>query len=429
MTPWLGAAYGAAAKTAELVSLVTPRSTQNKIARAFAARHGIRRRYRNWGAKGRDRSRPLLWVHAASVGEGLMALPLVQSVRRALPNVQIAYTFFSPSAEPLAKQMGADFSDYLPFDSAGAARVAIDALDPTALVFAKGDVWPTLVREASAQGVKLALVSASIPASSLRKSTVGSMITRDAYRSLDAIGAASADDATRIVEAGARADRVRVTGDTRYDQAWERAHTELRNKEVVAALQSSRPTLVAGSTWRSDERELFPAWRALRAQVPDARLIIAPHEMVEGHVAFIEHWAAGGSLSASPLASATGTTDVVIVDRVGVLADLYKLATVAYVGGGFHDAGLHSLVEPAVFRIPVLIGPRHTDSRDAALMLTTGGAISVDDSPQLARTMIRLFTDETERLDRADAIGAVVAAELGAVDRTFGIVRELLRAM
>ena len=429
MTPWLRAAYGAAAKTAEVISLVTPRDTDNKIARAFAARHGIRRRYRNWGANGRDRSRPLLWIHAASVGEGLMALPIVHSVRRALPNVQIAYTFFSPSAVPLAKQMGADFSDYLPFDSAGAARIAIEALDPTALVFAKGDVWPALVREASSQGVRLALISASIPASSLRKSSVGSMITRDAYRSLDAIGAASTDDATRIVEAGARADRVRVTGDTRYDQAWERARTEPRNVEVTTSLQSARPTLVAGSTWRSDERELFPAWRILRAQVPDARLIIAPHELTEGHVAAIEHWAAASSLSAAPLASAIVTTDVIIVDRVGVLADLYALATVAYVGGGFHEAGLHSLVEPAVFRAPVLIGPRHTDSRDAALMLATGGAMSVDDAPQLSRAMIRLFTDEQERADRADAIGAVVAAELGAVDRTFEIVRELLRAV
>jgi len=343
--------------------------------------------------------------------------------------VQIAYTFFSPSAEPLAKQMGADFSDYLPFDSAGAARVAIDALDPTVLVFTKGDVWPALVREASSQGVRLALVSASIPASSLRKSSVGSMITRDAYRALDAIGAASTDDAARIVEAGARADRVRVTGDTRYDQAWARARTEPRNTEIIAALASSRPTLVAGSTWRSDERELFAAWRAVRAQVPDARLIIAPHELAEGHIAAIEHWARASSLSAAPLASATASTDVIIVDRLGVLADLYALATVAYVGGGFHDAGLHSLVEPAVFRVPVIVGPRHENSRDAALMLATGGAVSVDDARQLSRTLIRLFSTEQERADRADAIGAVVAGELGAVDRTFEVVRELLRAV
>jgi 3-deoxy-D-manno-octulosonic-acid transferase len=131
----------------------------------------------------------------------------------------------------------------------------------------------------------------------------------------------------------------------------------------------------------------------------------------------------------SPLASAVPSTDVIVVDRLGVLADLYALATAAYVGGGFHDAGLHSLVEPAVFRVPVIIGPRHTDSRDAALMLATGGAVSVDDAPQLSRALIRLFTDDQERSDRAEAIGAVVAAELGAVDRTFELVRELLRTV
>ena len=112
---------------------------------------------------------------------------------------------------------------------------------------------------------------------------------------------------------------------------------------------------------------------------------------------------------------------------MGVLADLYAIAAIAYVGGGFHDAGLHSLVEPAVFRVPVLIGPRHADSRDARLMLATGGAISVDGESQLSRVMIRLMSDERERADRADAIGTVVATELGAGDRSFEIVRELLR--
>ncbi|HEY5086056.1 MAG TPA: glycosyltransferase N-terminal domain-containing protein [Gemmatimonadaceae bacterium] len=429
MTPWLGVAYGAVARTAELLTLVTPSGTPGKVGRGFVARRGIRQRYRAWGAEGRDRSRPLLWVHAASVGEGLMALPLLQGVRRALPNVQIAYTFFSPSAESLATQMGADFSDYLPFDSASSARIALDALDPTALVFTKGDVWPALVRAAAAQNVRLALVSASIPASSLRTSTIGMMLTRDAYRALDAVGAASADDAKRIVAAGARADRVRVTGDTRYDQAWTRARVEPRNVETVAALQSTRPTLVAGSTWRSDERELFPAWLGLRDAVPTARLVIAPHELTRGHATSIEEWARSNSLSTAPLGAATTDTDVVVVDRMGVLADIYAVATVAYVGGGFHDAGLHSLVEPAVFRVPVLVGPRHADSRDASLMLSAGGVISTDGTAQLTRAMVRLMTDERERADRSDAIGTVVAAELGAVDRSFGIVRELLRPM
>jgi 3-deoxy-D-manno-octulosonic-acid transferase len=429
MTPWLRAAYGASAWTADLATLLAPRRATGKLGRAFAARRGIRGRYKAWAATGRDRSRPLLWIHAASVGEGLMALPIVRSVRRALPNVQIAYTFFSPSAESVAPQLGAEFSDYLPFDSPASVRVALDALDPTALVFTKGDVWPELVREASTQGVRLGLVSASMPGSSLRANRIGALLTRDAYRALDSIGAASNDDATRIVQAGARANRVRVTGDTRYDQAWSRAHEQRRNIEAVAALESERPTLVAGSTWRSDEHELFPAWIKLREAVPDARLIIAAHELTDGRLQSVSAWARASAMSSAPLAVATRATDVVIVDRMGVLADLYALATVAYVGGGFHDAGLHSLVEPAVFRVPVLVGPRHGESRDAGLMLSTGGALSADGTEQLARAMVRLMTDERERADRADAIGAVVAAELGAADRSFEIVRELLRTV
>lgn len=428
MTPWLSAAYRTAARAAELVSLVAPPSAPGKVGKAFTARRGIRGRYRAWGAEYRDRSRPLLWLHAASVGEGLMALPVLERVRRALPSVQIAYTFYSPSAESVAHQMGADFSDYLPFDSVSSARVALDALDPTAIVFVKGDVWPSLVREAAAQDVRLALLSASIPASSRRTGGVGAMLTRDAYHALDAIGAASNDDAERIVEAGARANRVRVTGDTRYDQAWARAHTARRNVSTVEDLASSRPTLVAGSTWRSDERELFPAWLAVRAAVPTARLIIAPHELAAGHLASMHQWARSNSLSAAGVDAATDETDVVIVDRMGLLADLYAVATVAYVGGGFHDSGLHSLVEPAVFRVPVLVGPNHEDSRDAALMLSAGGAVSVDGA-SLPRALLRLMSDDAERTDRSDAIGSVVAAELGAVDRSFEIVRELLRTV
>ncbi|MEO6777913.1 MAG: glycosyltransferase N-terminal domain-containing protein [Gemmatimonadaceae bacterium] len=429
MTPWLGGVYGAVARVAEFVTWATPANISSKVARGFSGRRGIRHRYRTWGEMGRDRSRPLLWIHAASVGEGLMALPLVQAVRHALPAVQIAYTFFSPSAESLRAQINADFSDYLPFDSASGARAALEALDPTALVFAKGDVWPALVREASAQNVRLGLVSASIPASSRRTSLLGALLTRDAYHALDAVGAASQDDAARIVLAGARADRVRVTGDTRYDQAWARAHRHPRNVDLVATLAAQRPTLVAGSTWRADERVIFPAWISLRQSAPTARMIIAPHEPSGAHTASVMEWARANSLSTATLSEASPETDIVVVDRIGVLADLYALATAAYVGGGFHDAGLHSLVEPAVFGVPVLMGPRHTESRDAALMIRSGGAMSADSAQQLSRELARLLTDERERIDRSDAIGTVVAAELGAVDRSFEIVRDLLGTM
>lgn len=359
-----------------------------------------------------------------------MALPVLERVRRALPHVQIAYTFFSPSAEVFSHGVGADFTDYLPFDSAVAMRTVLDALIPTALVFSKSDVWPTLVREAAARRVRLGLVSGSVPAGSRRARGVGVAFTQAAYATLDLIGAASPTDARYLARAGARADRIRVTGDTRYDQAWTRAHAAPRHEALVRALDSERPTLLAGSTWPADEAELLRAWPRISAAIPHPRLIIAPHELRDAHIASLTAWARGHSLHVARLDAADAPdADVVLVDRMGVLADLYGIADAAYVGGGFHEDGLHSLVEPAVFRVPTVIGPRHARSRDAALMIAAGGVTSADGSEGLARAFVRILGDRAYHGAMADAMSVVVASELGAADRSFEIVRELLGAV
>lgn len=369
-------------------------------------------------------------MHAASVGEAFMALPVMQQVRRALPRVQIAYTFFSPSAEAGAAAMPADFADYLPFDTATSMRAALDALAPAVLVFTKADVWPVLTREASARGIRLGLISASVPAASKRTHGLASTLTSAAYASLDIIGAASSEDVAQLSLAGARTDHVRVAGDTRYDQAWARAHSTPSNTELVDALRNDRATLVAGSTWPVDEHELLPAWLRLRAEVPHARIIIVPHEPRDAHVASLHRWAAAHHLTAARIGEPPASeADVVIVNRTGVLADVYGIATIAYVGGGFHAAGLHSVVEPAVFRVPTIIGPRHAASRDARLMLAAGGLATATDADSMHGILLRLFTNPGERAAMSDALGGVVSAELGATERSFEIIRELLGPM
>ena len=363
-----------------------------------------------------------------------MALPVIQRVREELPGTQLVYTYFSPSAERFASTVRADFSAYLPFDTARAADRVLRALRPTALVFSKVDVWPILAERAHRAGVKLGLISAAMPASSGRRSGTSSRFTRHAYAVLDAVGAASPDDATRLIEAGVRPPYIRVTGDTRYDQAWARAHVKKSHQELVSALRDdTRPTLVAGSTWPSDEAELFPAWDRLLATIPTARLILAPHEVHEGHLAFAEAWGKRTGRTIARLWDRSGTVnpeaataDIVLVNGVGVLADLYALAMVAYVGGGFHDAGLHSVVEPAVFGAPILIGPNNVAWRDAQLMLTAGGASQVRSADTLAAELIRLFQSPAERQAMGAALAAVVAGELGAAERAFELVRELL---
>lgn len=427
MQAWLTLPYGAAARVIEWIARAAPASGTSKLARGLARRRAALGRYRAWASANRDPSRPLVWMHAASVGEGLMAAPILARVRRALPRAQLVYTYFSPSAETFAERVTADFADYLPFDTAHAAREALDALQPTLLAFVKGDVWPVLTAAAAARDVRLALLSASVPERSRRVSTLGSLITRDAYAALDLAGAASTEDAALLVRAGARADHVRVTGDTRYDQAWERAHTSPRNADVVARLRSERPTVVAGSTWPGDERALLPAWERVRTSVPNARLVIAPHEPHESQLAHVERWGAAHALRAARVDAADAAdADVILVDRMGILADLYALATAAYVGGGFHAAGLHSLVEPAVFHVPTVIGPQRAASRDARLMLAAGGVIGIADAAGLTSALTTLLTNASEHDARADAMSSVVAAELGAAERSFEIVRELL---
>jgi 3-deoxy-D-manno-octulosonic-acid transferase len=401
-------------------------TVDNKVMRALRARTGIRERYRSWGSSRRDRSRPLLWMHAPSVGEGLQARPVLELMRRRHPGVQLAYTHFSPSAEAFASNLEVDFHDYLPFDSVADSRVALDALRPTALVFSKLDVWPTLSALAHSSGIRLGLVSATLAAGSSRRSRLAAALLHDAYTLLDRVGAIDGDDAARLVDLGARREAIVVTGDTRYDQVWDRAQRVDRAGPLLSHLSGPRLTIVAGSTWPADERVLLPAFVDAHGRFAGARLVVAPHEPTADHLAPIEHWARAERLQADRLDHATVATDVVLVDRVGVLGDLYALADVAFVGGGFHDAGLHSVLEPAAFGTPVLFGPKHAASRDAGLLVRHGGGRSVADLSALAAALIAWLGDASARAAAGQNAAAVVRDGLGAAERSLAIVESLL---
>lgn len=426
MNPLLRLVYATTAKLAVAASALAPPS-QAKLALTFRARRGLRGRYAEWSRGRRDPRHPLLWMHAPSVGEGLMARPILTLLRERHPDTQLAYTFFSPSAEDFSRKLDVDFRDYLPFDETGEMRAALDALRPTALVFSKLDVWPALVREARARGVRLGMISASLPPDSRRRRGLGRLMLRDAYAALDAVGAVDEDTAVRLVELGVRPDAVVVTGDTRYDQVWRRAHDADPAAGLLGRLASDRSTLVAGSTWPADEAHLLPALAMVRARVPALRVILAPHEVTPPHVAPIVEWAARSGLRLARLddAEAAGA-DVILVDRYGVLGDLYALADAAYVGGGFHDAGLHSVLEPAAFGVPVLFGPRHTRSRDALELLRRGAARAANDASDIARVVSEWLAHEDTRRTMGERARAVIERGRGAADRSLTLVESLL---
>jgi 3-deoxy-D-manno-octulosonic-acid transferase len=424
----LRALYAAAANLAGVAARIIP-SGSTKTVLAIRARRGIRQRYLEWGARQRDASRPLLWMHAPSVGEGLMARPVLSRLRTSRPDLQIAYTFFSPSAEQFSRAMDVDFRDYLPFDSAGDMRAALDALKPRALVFSKLDVWPELVRQASGRGVRLGLISASLSARSSRRGGFARALLRDAYALLGAVGAVDQADAERLVALGVRPNAIEVTGDTRFDQVWERMQGVDRASPLLARFTADRPTVVAGSTWPSDEEPLLEAVARVRRQLPGLRLILAAHEPTAAHLAPIERWATRQSLTLARIdAPDAGAADIVLVDRMGVLADLYAVADVAFVGGGFHDAGLHSVPEPAAFGAPVLFGPRHQNSRDALLLLNAQGARAVHGAADIERALLEWFRDPAARGAAGGRAKDVVDRGRGAAERSVKLVERLLSA-
>jgi 3-deoxy-D-manno-octulosonic-acid transferase len=398
---------------------------KSKFRRGLSSRRGLVERYQAWSAKSRDAARPLVWFHAPSVGEGLQASPVIALVRTRRPDVQIAYTFYSPSAEQFAKSVPADFSDYLPFDTFDHADAVIAALKPSALVFSKLDIWPALTERAAAARVPVGVISATLPESSGRRGLVARAALGDAYSSIDRAGAIDETDAERLREQGVRGDRIRVTGDTRFDQVWARAQRGA--SPLVQRLRSSRPTLVAGSTWPPDEEHLLEAWIKIRDKIPDARLVIAPHETSDAHLRSIEGWARSHALTLARIdAPDAAGADVILVDRYGVLGDLYALADTAYVGGGFHSAGLHSVLEPAAFGAPVLFGPRHDKSREAGKLIESSGGAVVTGVADLTIRLSDWLGSPAARDAAGASARAMVQSGLGAAERSYELVMALL---
>lgn len=462
------AAYATVVALARTASHFAPPG-EAKFLRALRARRGVVERIEQQARTHRDRSRPLVWLHAPSVGEGLQARPVAHAIRLAHPTWQIAYTYFSPSAESFAATVGADITEYLPFDSARDADAVLNALSPSVLVFAKLDVWPTLVARAVRRGIPVAMISGTLAARSGRRGWWSRQLVHDAYASLRAVGVIDAEHGARLQELGVSPAVLQVTGDTRFDQVVARAAGVNRDAPLFRALASTRPTVVAGSTWPADEVALLDAWAALMREFPrqeqptrehDARgpshalshgpshrprLLIAPHEPTAAHCAPIERWASDAGLSLrrvshmeaeaataaqhdDPALSRDGI-DVVLIDRVGMLGDLYALADVAFVGGGFHAAGLHSVIEPAAFGVPVLFGPRYDMSREAELLLAKGGAMSVTSAQALRDAIERWLRDPVARVAAGHSARALVESERGATQRSVQLIEQLMASL
>jgi 3-deoxy-D-manno-octulosonic-acid transferase len=218
--------------------------------------------------------------------------------------------------------------------------------------------------------------------------------------------------------------RIEVTGDPGIDAAAERAAAiDLAAPHLAPFLADPKPTVVAGSTWPSDDEALIPALTALRTMVPELRVLLAPHEPTGDGVgsligAFIERGWHPSTLAHIEEDGVVGDVNAVVIERVGVLAQLYAVGDVAYVGGGFHDAGLHSVLEPAAVGVPVLFGPRHRNSRAAEALVEEGGAVVVHDADTAANVLVHWFSEPATRKYAGGQALGYITSHRGAADRT-----------
>lgn len=444
-----GVVAGVALAAAPLLRRARP-----DIARAVAARRGATAELGAWGW-GRAPG-PLVWLHGASAGELLGAAPAIRGLRRsssalrAGARAQLVVTYGSPSGRAALAWLDPDHSGPPPLDRARDCDAALAAVRPALLVFAKLDVWPGLVAAAHRAGVPVALINGTVRDGSRRSGALARRLFRASYARLDAVGAASPEDARRLEALGVRPKVMTVTGDAAFDLALERADRARAAGSAVFFVSALGPgdragdqagdrtgdgaadraalRLVAGSTWPVDERALLDAAAAVRrGGGPGWQFVIAPHEPTAAHVdALVASCTARGErvIRWSEIGDTAAGRDasVIVFDEVGRLAELYAAGDVAYVGGGLGGAGLHNVLEPAAAGLPVIFGPRH-DRADARALASAGGAL-VSPAGALADTLAGL-AHPPRRRRHARAARAFVEAGAGAGARTADLLRPL----
>lgn len=338
--------------------------------------------------------RPVLWFHCSSLGEFEQARPLIEQIRTEQPGKHfIALSFFSPSGfEPRKNYASADLVFYLPEDCPQKARDLLDLLNPTAVFWIKYDFWLCILQEIGRRNIPLYLIASRFRREQIFFMPLFGRLFRAGLKNFSFIFEQTCDGLALLHQAGIMNSC--QTFDTRYDRVLMNASGFFPSGEFEP-FTSGKSCLVAGSTWPADEDILVKALREKRLGV--LKLIIAPHQVEEHRMNELMKKLPEGSLRYSQLSSCKdpSSAQVLVIDKIGMLAGLYRLALFAYVGGGF-DHAVHNVLEPAVYGIPVIFGPRFSRSAEAIDLMERGAAFSFRNSFEFNEIIFDLFSRELE---------------------------------
>lgn len=344
-----------------------------------------------------DKKKKLVWFHSSSMGEFEQAKPIIQKLKEE-KNVNILATFFSPSGyENSKKYPYADIISYLPLDSFSLAKRFVKIVQPDLAVFMRYDIWPNFIWELKTNNIPCIVVDATMRSNSNRKLPVVRSFHKTLYKNLTKILAVSASDVQNFKVFDLSNSQIKAVGDTRFDRVYQKS---LKAKERILFrenLFAGKNILVAGSTWDADEDVIIPAYLKLTRYDKNTILFLVPHEPTISHLEKLEHTFTGKleTIRFSDLNNYRGEK-VVIIDSIGILLTLYYYASFAYVGGSFKQ-GIHNVLEPAVYGIPVLFGPKIENSQEAQKLVSLGGALVIRNQREAYRAIRALFSNEQMR--------------------------------
>lgn len=375
-----------------------------------------------------DRKRPIYWFHAASHGEYEQVRPVVSGLREIIPESIILASFFSPSGYRNVNDENIDIKVYLPIDFFWVVNRALKIVQPQKIIFAAYDVWPNLIWQANRRKIHTTIFAARFTKGTTKLYPVIRSFYQNVYTSFSTIYTITAKDhesLKRILRNGT-SPLVRVLGNPRYDQV--KRHADNFTKERTEDVLNRGRRLVIGSVWPEDEAVIFDPILELLQEFRDLSVLWVPHEPSGRYISHSVEKFINAGISTTTYVSCDGNirngARVVVVDVVGTLASLYWQGQFAYVGGGF-STGVHNVMEPAIARLPVVFGPRHSNSQEAEQLIEYKGGFSISDSSAAHEVFRHLMTDRQYFLTASFAATDVIHRNLGSATRVVrGIVRD-----
>jgi len=372
------------------------------------------------------------WVHAVSVGEVRLALRILPELRRRFPGAEVHVTTGTATGRALAASAAGDARPAsvgaLPFDLPFSMRRLIERLRPRAVLIMETEIWPNLLRLCAGRGVPILLVNGRISTRSYPRYRALRPLLRRPMREFTSLGMQSSEDADRIVDLGAAADRVRVTGNLKFDLEPPRVDPD--EVRFRLGVERGSPLFVAGSTAKGEDAAVLHAFGILRAAKARARLVLAPRHPEDFTSAGKRARDAGHVVVTWSRATAdrpAHASDVLIVDRVGFLPALCAPADLVFVGGSLVPRGGQNVLEPASLGKPVLFGPHTENFRSASEALVAAGAGFVArDGEELGQVLLRLLEDRTGYRVASTMAARVVEMNRGALPKTMTMIEEAL---